>query len=268
MDPFTEKTWETRLLDPSLERESKPRLSGLTMVIDKGLGLTAFKDLLDLAGDYIDFIKLGFGTASLTPFPVLKEKLNLAGLHGIHLYPGGTFFEVAWAQQQTDDFFHTLSDMGFSWVEISDGTIDLQDEERSRCIRKARDCSFRVITEIGKKMKGSVTPVSDLAHTFFKDRDDGAEYIIVEGRESGRNIGIFDSQGGVDTDYVLNIYERVESHRLIWECPQNPQQVAILKLLGSKANLGNIPAQEALSVESLRRGLRSDTFFTFGGYSI
>lgn len=267
MEPLADRTWENQLIDPSLERESKPRLRGLTMVIDKGLGIHAFQDMLEVAGEYIDFVKLGFGTTSLTPFPLLKEKLGLARLHHIHLYPGGTFFEVAYTQNQLDNYFQTLRDLGFVWLEISDGTIDLLPEERSRCIREACLHGFRVITEIGKKTKGSITPVSELAQTFHQDRQDGAEYIIVEGRESGKDIGIFNSKGDVDTEYLLDIHERVESESLIWECPKNPQQVAILKLLGSKVNLGNIPAEEALSVESLRRGLRSDTFFTFGGQS-
>ncbi|MFC4078236.1 phosphosulfolactate synthase [Salinithrix halophila] len=264
MDPFAETTWGSRLMDPSLSRKAKPRTAGLTMIIDKGLGLSAFRDLLELAGDYIDYIKLGFGTASITPLPVLREKLRLAKQYGVYLYPGGTFFEVACAQREITGYFQTLSEIGFDWVEISDGSLELSATERSHAIEMARSFSFQVITEIGKKEKGSVTPIDLLAETFRQDRACGASFVIIEGRESGRSIGIFNASGEIDTNYVHDICSRVEPERIWWECPQSGQQVTILQLLGAEANLGNIPVTEVLSVESLRRGLRSDTFFTFG----
>ncbi|PTX53912.1 phosphosulfolactate synthase [Melghirimyces profundicolus] len=264
MEPITEANWERGLLDPSLEREGKPRTNGLTMMIDKGMGVSAFRDILELASDYIDFIKLGFGTAILTPVPVLREKLNLAREHRVHLYPGGTFFEAAHVQGRMEHYFETLAQIGFDWVEISDGTILLNSAERAAAINEARSHSFRVITEIGKKKKGSVTPVSELVETFHRDRENGADYIIVEGRESGRNIGVFNAEGDVDTEYAQEVHRQIDPRRIWWECPRSPQQITMLKLLGADANLGNIPAQEILSVESLRRGLRSDTFFIFG----
>ncbi|SMO39547.1 phosphosulfolactate synthase [Melghirimyces algeriensis] len=264
MEPLTETNWKRHLKDPSLERKEKPRINGLTMIIDKGMGVVAFKDLLELASEYIDFIKLGFGTAILTPIPVLKQKLNLAKQHQVQLYPGGTFFEVAYNQGQLQHYFHVLRKIGFDWLEISDGTITLDAKDRAQMIREAVSRSFRVITEIGKKEKGSVTPIPQLVDTFHRDRESGADYVIVEGRESGKNIGMYNANGDVDTDYVREIYRQVNPHRIWWECPQSSQQITILKIGGADANLGNIPMQEILSVESLRRGLRSDTLFTFG----
>ncbi|GGA39809.1 phosphosulfolactate synthase [Kroppenstedtia guangzhouensis] len=266
MEPVAKPIWEHRLQDPSLSRKKKPRSGGLTMVIDKGMGISAFRDLLELAADYIDFIKLGFGTTILTPAHLLKEKLRLSESFGVHLYPGGTFFEVAYIQDGMNHYFETLSRIGFQWLEISDGTIPLSPGQRTESITAARDSSFRVITEIGKKQKGSITPVAELVETFHRDRENGAEYIIVEGRESGRDIGMFNEKGDVDTDYVLNVEQQVDRSRIWWECPQAAQQITLLKLLGADTNLGNVPAQEVLSVESLRRGLRSDTFYTFGSH--
>lgn len=253
-------SWDTLLIDPTQNRESKPRTAGLTMVIDKGMGPTSFRDLLELAAEYIDFIKLGFGTAGLTPLSVLQEKLHLARHYGVTLYPGGTFFEVAHTQNRFENYLESLLELGFTWVEISDGTIFLPATDRSHVIHRAQRAGFKVITEIGKKEAGSVTPVPILVETFYRDREDGADYVIVEGRESGKNIGIYNQKGDVDTSYVEEVKERIASNHLIWEAPQKSQQVNLIKLMGPHTNLGNIPPSEVLPIESLRRGLRSDTF--------
>lgn len=261
MESTTTMIWNRKLVDPSQERMEKPRTCGCTMVMDKGLGLTAFRDTLELAGKYIDFIKLGFGTAGLTPRAVLQEKIALSKQHHVNLYPGGTFFEIAVAQNRLNTYFHTLKELQFEWVEISDGTIDLSRQEREKAIREAGEWGFRVITEIGKKRAGSVTSIPELLSTYEHDLRAGALYIIVEGRENGQNIGIFDERGEVNSRYVAEVLKGADPDRIIWEAPQKHQQVQILHLVGCKANLGNISPQEILSVESLRRGLRSDTFY-------
>lgn len=256
--------WGEALQDPTRQRTDKPRSSGLTMVIDKGLGLGAYRDLIQLAGAYIDFIKLGFGTVALTPLSLLREKLHLARENDIHLYPGGTFFEVAYQQQGTiQPYLDHLATLGFEWIEISDGTISLAKEERIDAIQTARAYGFHVITEIGKKEKGSVTPVDQLISGFYRDREAGAEYVIVEGRESGQNVGMFDASGRLDSHYLLCVWEEVDRHTIIWESPQHSQQIELFQLLGPATNVGNIAATDVLSVESLRRGLRSDTFYSF-----
>lgn len=252
--------WDPHLMDPSLTRKAKPRSEGLTMVLDKGLGMSAYLDLLEMASDYIDWIKLGFGTAGLTPAPLLTRKIELARTFGVCLYPGGTFFEVAWIQNKWLDYLNTLRELGFEWVEISDGTISLTPAERSRIVRTAKAKGFQVITEVGKKKAGSAIPADLLVETYIRDREDGASYVIVEGRESGENVGIYDSEGDVDEDFVLRIRKRIDASRLIWEAPKKSQQTHLMRLLGPDVNLGNIPSQEVLAVESLRRGLRSDTF--------
>ncbi|MDR6224665.1 phosphosulfolactate synthase [Desmospora profundinema] len=249
--------------DPTRQRKEKPRDRGLTMVIDKGLGLGAYRDVIQLAGSYIDFMKLGFGTAVLTPVSLLAEKLRLSREADIHLYPGGTFFEVAYQQQGVQPYLDTLQAIGFEWVEISDGTISLSEQERIDTIQTARNRGFRVITEIGKKESGSTTPIRQLIAGFYRDMEAGADYVIVEGRESGKNVGIFDANGQLDSDYLLQVGEEIDHRFLIWECPQHSQQVHLFRLLGPEANVGNIAVGDILSVESLRRGLRSDTFYAF-----
>ncbi|SDW53062.1 phosphosulfolactate synthase [Marininema mesophilum] len=263
MDSCMGIIWNASLKDPTHSRQSKPRTTGLTMVLDKGIGLHSFRDMLQLAGEYIDFIKLGFGTAGITPIPILQEKLLLASSYDTFLYPGGTFFEVAFIQGKTSEYFHTLKQIGFTYVEISDGTIHLSEKERCYFIEEARSHSLRVITEIGKKEEHSITPINHLVHLFHQDRACGADFVIVEGRESGYNVGIYNHHGDPNISYVDQVCERVDHTHLWWECPKTPQQIILLRLLGVNANLGNICNTEILSLESLRRGLRSDTFFTF-----
>lgn len=253
-------SWAPELTDPTLGRGTKPRSEGMTMVLDKGLGISAFRDLLEMASEYIDWIKLGFGTAGLTPTPLLIRKIELARTFGVSLYPGGTFFEVAHSQNKWLSYLDTLQALGFEWIEISDGTISLPPAERRRRIREAKKKGFHVITEIGKKKAGSSIPVDLLIETYMGDRENGASYVIVEGRESGENVGIYDPKGDVNEDAVLLIRERIDTNRLIWEAPKKNQQIRLIRLMGPSVNLGNIPSQEVLPLESLRRGLRSDTF--------
>ncbi|MGI6125598.1 MAG: phosphosulfolactate synthase [Planifilum sp.] len=252
--------WAPELADPTRNRESKPRTEGMTMVLDKGLGISAFRDLLEMASDYIDWIKLGFGTAALTPTPLLIRKIELARHFGVYLYPGGTFFEVAYSQHRWHAYLNTLQQLGFEWVEISDGTISLSPVERSRMIRAAKEKGFDVITEIGKKKAGSTLSADLLAETYRADREAGASYVIVEGRESGEHVGIYNQKGDADEELILRIRERIGPSRLIWEAPKKSQQTKLIRLLGHRVNLGNIPSPDVLSLESLRRGLRSDTF--------
>lgn len=252
--------WDPLMIDPSQQRQGKPRKIGLTMVIDKGLGPTSFHDLLQLAADHIDFIKLGFGTAGVTPPSVLKKKLQLSRQYGITLYPGGTFFEVAYIQNRLTQYFKTLRELEFSWVEISDGTISLPSDMRREAIRKAREEGLQVITEIGKKEVGSMTPIPHLVETFYHDREDGAEFVIIEGRETGENIGVFNAQGEADIAYIQEIQRQIPSEYTLWEAPKKKQQITLIHLSGAEVNFGNVPPTEVLSLEALRRGLRSDTF--------
>lgn len=253
--------WHPFLQDPTGRRAGKPRTSGKTMVIDKGLGLRTFEDLLESAANYIDILKIGFGTSSLYPLPLLKEKIELAKRHHICIIPGGTFLEVAVAKQVTGEFFRLIAELGFSGVEISDGTIRMDRMLRDELIAAACSSGLRVFTEYGKKCFGSRISCDELVCTVLRDLEQGAELVTVEGRESGAGVGIYDEKGACRDEEIEAVMERIPNPEvLLWEAPQKSQQVHLIKLLGAEVNLGNIAPQDIYAVEALRRGLRSDTF--------
>ncbi len=251
----------SQLVDPSQTRATKPRTTGMTMVIDTGIGSIAFQDTVETAGKFIDFIKLGFGTSALYSPEHLSAKVACGRQHGVVVYPGGTFLEVALAQGLEEEYFRFVSGVGFSLIEISDGTIELPLSVRRRLIREAQERGFFVITEYGKKAAGSQIEVTHLQEVVEMDWDCGALFTIIEGRESGKGVGVFDQDGKSDERLVREIIGNLsQPERLIWEAPQKDQQIYFLKTLGRQVNLGNIAIQDIYSLESLRRGLRSDTF--------
>lgn len=261
-NPTTEVFWEDKIMDPTGRRENKPRQRGRTMIIDKGIGLRAFEDLLETAGEYIDMIKLGFGTAALYPREVLQKKIHLAQSANTCIFPGGTYLERAVHQQMADSFLKTASELGFTGIEVSDGTTTLSRSRRSELIIQGLDYGFSVFTEYGKKGWGSSIQLEELIETVMIDMEMGAELVTIEARESGVGVGIFDEKGickDNELEQVLAALPR--SDILLWEAPQKDQQVHLLKMLGPDIHLGNIPPQEVIPLETLRRGLRSDTFF-------
>ncbi|WCF11240.1 phosphosulfolactate synthase [Paenibacillus thiaminolyticus] len=252
--------WPRAMVDPSGVRTHKPRTTGLTMVMDKGLGANAFTDLLSSAHEHIDIIKLGFGTAAVTPAPLLSWKLDTARQYGVTVMPGGTFLEYAVAKGMVEPFFHMMKEMGFTGIEVSDGTIALPRQKRNDLIQRAREEGFFVCSEYGKKAAGSTFVWDDVLEAFNEDIAHGAEWMTLEGRESGAGVGVFDDRGSCDTEMVSLIAEAVHSpQRLMWEAPRKDQQTAILRTLGPQANLGNIAPDDIIACEALRRGLRSDT---------
>lgn len=252
--------WPAGWSDPSGVRRAKPRSAGLTMVIDKGLGLTAFRDLLDMAAAHMDVIKLGFGTSALYPVPLLRQKIELARERELWIMPGGTFFEIARAQSPVERYLDRLKAIGFNAVEISDGTLSVTREERARAVTLAKEAGFQVFTEFGKKVSTFAVDQDELLKTLDADLGAGADCVIVEARESG-NVGVFNHAGNVDTRFLRNIVEAAgtRASRLIWEAPRKEQQVILLATLGWQVNLGNVAPEDVLAVETLRRGLRGDT---------
>ncbi len=249
------------LADPSRQRKAKPRSCGLTMTIDTGIGPNAFRELIQLASPYMDFIKLGFGTAVLYPREQLAAKVAYGRRHGVEMYPGGTFLEAAWAQGLEDDYFRFVTEVGFSYIEISDGTVDMPLAERKRLIREARERGLSVITEYGKKMSGSRIEAPHMQEVVEMDWDSGASFTVVEGRESGKGVGVYDDAGNSNNQLVQEIVQQLSRpERLIWEAPQKHQQIYFIQTLGRDVNLGNIAMGDIYSLECLRRGLRSDTF--------
>ncbi|MCK8817423.1 phosphosulfolactate synthase [Natroniella sulfidigena] len=258
-----ENGWGLDFEFPLIGREEKPRRNGLTMVLDKGLGMTELEDLLDLNADYIDFLKLSFGTSALYPQQILQEKIKLIKSYGIDVYPGGTFFEVAIIQNKKDDYLKRAQKLGFTAIEISDGTIDLSANLRSNLIHQANKLGFKVLTEIGKKDKQEKFKINKMVKQLKRDLADGAYKVIVEARESGTGVSIYDEQGEAD-EFKLKklLLEAPSPTDIIWEAPLKKQQVFFISLLGNNVNLGNIKTEEILALESLRRGLRGDTFKT------
>ena len=252
--------WEGLWQSPLTGRNQKPRQNGVTMLIDKGLTLAATRDLLDLNALFIDFIKLSFGTTALYPPDYLRRKLALVKEFGIDLYPGGTFFEVAFWKGQAVPYLKKLMALGFESVEISDGTIELTPLERLTAIRTAQEIGLRVITEVGKKDASAQPEVKVLVNTALADLEAGASWVIIEARESGQGIGIYDQQGRVITDELALISQQLPLDRVIWEAPLKGQQAHLINTFGVNVNLGNIPPAEIMALEALRLGYRSDTW--------
>jgi phosphosulfolactate synthase len=245
---------------PLAGRLAKPRRNGHTMIIDKGLGLSQTGDLLELASEYIDFIKLTFGTPALYPTALLRAKIALIQSYGIDTYPGGTFFEIAMTQGALEGYLQQAKSLGFTYIEVSDGTIELDPADRRAAIGIAREFGFRVITEVGKKESGVHLDPAEALELIRSDLETGADKVIVEGRESGKGAGIYDADGRARTDDLEAIVAGLHDPGLLmWEAPLKAQQEALIARFGTNVNLGNIPPEEALAVEALRRGLRGDT---------
>ncbi|GAA4709922.1 phosphosulfolactate synthase [Brevibacillus fulvus] len=252
--------WPHNWSDPSARREGKPRNRGVSMVIDKGLGLMQMHDLLNVAADHIDCYKLGFGTSVLYPLKILQQKVEMAVESRIDIMPGGTFFELASLQSPFAQYLQMIRQLGFNAIEISDGTFPLGREERTKAISLAAEAGLTVYAEFGKKAADFRAELALLVETVEQDLQAGAAYVIVEGRESG-TVGIYNEKGETDARFLQQVVEAAGplSERLIWEAPKKEQQVALIQTLGTDVNLGNIAPADILSVESLRRGLRSDT---------
>ncbi|NBI27557.1 phosphosulfolactate synthase [Chengkuizengella marina] len=258
---ITDIDWVQKLKDPIGKRTYKPRNTGITMVIDKGMGLLAFEDLLNTTSEYIDIIKLGFGTSPLYPKQVLENKIGLAKKHNITITPGGTFLEVAISQNCVNSYFKMIKSLGFNGIEVSDGTIELSRQFRDDLIKFGLEEGLNVFTEYGKKIKGAKINFNELIHTVHQDIEKGASLVTIEGRESGVEVGIFDEHGECDKDDIFQIINSVsQPEKIMWEAPLKSQQILFINNLGPKVNLGNISPGEVFALESIRRGLRSDTF--------
>jgi phosphosulfolactate synthase len=243
-------------------RTQPPRESGITMVIDKGHGPATTADMLEMCGDVIDHWKCTFGTSAFVPADVLRRKLLQLMAHGILTYPGGTLLEVAIVRGNCRTFMQHAHTLGFSAVEISDGTIPLPPHRRRNVIRCALDHGLTPITEVGKKDPKQQPTALELAEQALQDLEWGAQWVTVESRESGVGIGIYDDHGAVRAEAVAAISERMgpQVDHLIWEAPLKNQQVYLIQQFGPNVNLGNIPTGEVLALEALRAGLRFETF--------
>lgn len=254
--------WQGVIALPVQGRATKPRTRGVTMVIDKGMGLMQMKDWLSLASDTVDYLKLGFGTSAFYPRRLLEAKVDAARAFGVELYPGGTFAEVALWQGCFDRYLANLKALGMHTVEISDGTISLPVQQRQEAIQRALDKGVDVITEVGKKQIDEQPPLEWLWEQAQRDLEHGVRYVIMEARESGKGIGIYDEQGAISVEGLTFLQHAQSEDRMMWEAPLKSQQEQLILRLGPNVSLGNIAPQDALALEALRVGLRADTLRT------
>ena len=241
------------------ERAMKPRKFGLTMVMDKGLALRQIEDMLEVSEPYIDIVKLGFGTSFVTPG--LEDKLELYRESGIPTYFGGTLFEAFIARGQFDDFVRLLERYNMEYTEVSDGSLDLAHDEKCEYINKLSKY-VTVLSEVGSKDENKILPPYKWIRLMRKELDAGAWKVIAEARESG-TVGIYRGSGEVRSGLVQEILTQIPEERIIWEAPKKAQQVYFIKLIGSNVNLGNIAPDDVIPMETLRLGLRGDTFHDF-----
>jgi len=226
---------------------------GLTHVIDKGLGPRAWEDILDVAGDHISIVKLGWGTAYVTRN--LERKLDV--LRDKPVVVGGTFFEVVYAKGRLDDYKQWLAELGLTHVEISDGTVEIPRDRKLELIADfARD--FTVLSEVGSKDSSVEYSVDEWTRWLNEELAAGAWKVITEAREGG-TAGIFDSSGGMRTDLIKEIANAVGPANIVFEAPTKAAQSWFVKQFGPSVNLGNIPPDEVIPLETLRLGLRGDT---------
>lgn len=241
------------------KRASKPRQTGLTVVMDKGLSVAQAENLLSVAEPFIDFIKLGFGTALFTPN--LEQKLLVYRNSRIPVFLGGTLFEAFVVRNQFDDYLRFLEHNKIEYAEVSDGSFPMPLQRKCEYIRKLAK-HVTVLSEVGSKDENSDLTPAEWVEAITSELEAGAVRVITEARESGI-VGIYGSDGAIRDELVREILNHVPKHKLIWEAPTKNQQVWFIKSLGPNVNLGNIAPDDVIPLETLRYGLRGDTFATF-----
>ncbi len=240
-------------------RFAKPRISGITMVMDKGLSIPDAKNFLSVAHPHIDVMKLGFGTSHVTPN--LREKIEVYKSFGIPVYFGGTLFEAFLIRNQFDDYIAVCKDYGIDWVEVSDGSITIPHAEKCGYIEKLTK-HFTVLSEVGSKDAAHIIPPYKWIELMSAELEAGSTYVIAEAREAG-TVGIYRGTGEVREGLVQEILTKIPTEKIIWEAPQKEQQLYFLELVGCNANLGNIAPSEVIAMETMRIGLRGDTFHLY-----
>jgi phosphosulfolactate synthase len=252
-------TFEKLVTLPLPGRSLKPRRTGLTMVIDKGLGSLQAADLAEIAHSWIDVVKLGFGTSRLCPREVVARKIATYREQDIRVMPGGTLLEVVLAQGKLEAFLQEARQVGFDAIEVSDGTIPMEDDIRASVIGQAAAAGFTVFSEVGSKFADADLSAEETVREIRRDLDLGAFQVIIEAREAGRGVGIFDACGGIVDEKLQAIVAGADLQNVLFEAPQKAQQVELIKKFGVNVSLGNIQPADVVALESLRAGLRADT---------
>ncbi len=243
------------------ERTTKPRQIGFTMAMDKGMSLRQAEDFMSVASDHVDIVKLGWATSYATP--QLQDKIKVYNGAGVPSYFGGTLFEAFIIRDQFDDYRKLLDKYKMEFAEVSDGSIDLEHDKKCAYIQQLKQ-QVTVLSEVGSKDADKIIPPYKWIELMQKELDAGAWKVIGEAREGG-NVGLFRGTGEVRSGLVQEILTKIPFEKIIWEAPQKAQQVWFIKLLGANVNLGNIAPDEIIPLETIRLGLRGDTFLHFLG---
>lgn len=245
------------------DRPAKPRDFGLTMVMDKGMSTREVENFLLIAHPYVDMVKLGFGTSYVTPN--LNEKLELYREYNIPVYFGGTLFEAFIVRNQFDDYRKIIDKYELELVEVSDGSIEIPHTKKCEYIT-ALSTQTKVLSEVGSKDIEKIIAPYKWIEMMQAELEAGTWKLIAEARESG-TVGIFRKSGEVRSGLVDEILTKIPGEKIIWEAPQKAQQVWFIKLIGANVSLGNIAPNEVIPLETLRIGLRGDTFHQFSDFS-
>lgn len=241
------------------DRVKKPRGSGITMIMDKGLSVNEAQNFLSVAHPHVDIIKLGFGTSFVTLN--LKEKLDVYQSYNIPVYFGGTLFEAFLIRNQFDDYLNVCKQYSITYMEVSDGSITIPHSEKCGYIEKLTKYGT-VLSEVGSKDAAHIIPPYKWIELMKAELSSGSTYVIAEAREAG-TVGIYRGTGEVREGLVQEILTQIPGEKIIWEAPQKPQQLYFIELLGCNVNLGNIAPAEVIPLEAMRIGLRGDTFDLF-----
>jgi phosphosulfolactate synthase len=241
------------------ERPVKPRNSGITMVMDKGLSVREAEDFMSVGSEYTDFVKLGFGTSLITP--LFEKKIAVYKKAGVIPYFGGTLFEAFIIRDMFKEFVEFLDKNEIDLVEVSDGSYDMDRNRKLDYISKLAKRGT-VISEVGSKKKNVVYSPDEWVAMMRSELDAGSVKVIAEARESGTT-GIYNEDGSVNNLIICSIADHVSLDNVIWEAPLKSQQAWFIKTFGANVNLGNIAPHEIIPLETLRLGLRGDTFFQF-----
>jgi len=241
------------------DRTTRPRSTGFTMVMDKGLSIREAEDLMSVGSNYIDYLKLGFGTSVFTPG--VKEKVKVYESAGVKVYLGGTLFEAYVVRGRFNEYMDLMDELGINTVEVSDGSYEMDQDMKNEYIRELAG-KYHVLSEVGSKKKDVVYSPEEWVSMMASELKAGSVRVIAEARESGTT-GIYKDDGSINFVLIEKLSEEVGLDSIIWEAPLKSQQAWFIKQFGANVNLGNIAPNEIIALESLRNGLRGDTFFTF-----
>ena len=243
------------------ERTQQPRTYGITMVTDKGLSAEEVRDFLSICAPHVDMVKLAFGTPLVTEN--LKEKIKVYQQHKIPIFFGGLLFEAFVVRNQFKDYLQMVMEYGISCTEVSDGSLNISRKEKCAYIEQL--CKYGIVlSEIGSKDKDRehITPPYQWIELMKEELGAGASYIVAESRESG-TVGIYRDSGEVREGLIQEILTKIPAEKIIWEAPLKEQQLYFIQTIGCNVNLGNISPSEVIPMETMRIGLRGDTFHLY-----